>query len=282
MRPHQWIKNLIIFAALIFSKSLTNSEQLITTIYGFLIFSLIAGGTYIINDILDKENDLEHPEKSKRPIASGKLSINTALTFSTFIITLSIFLSFLLDFKFGITILIYLILSFSYSKYLKKIVLLDIIVLASFYVIRAIAGALLINVFISPWLILCTFLLAIFLALGKRRNELISLSANAQNHRLILKDYNLNLLDQLIAVVTSSTVIVYILYVLSEDVKDQFGDSNLIYTTPFVLYGIFRYLYLIHKKDSGGNPSKLLFIDKPLLLNTIAWIVLVIILIYTS
>lgn len=280
MRPHQWVKNLIIFAALIFSQSLTNSERLFTTIYGFLIFSLITGGTYIINDILDKKNDLAHPEKSKRPIASGQLSVNTALTFSSFIITISIFLSFVLDFEFGMASLIYTILSFLYSKYLKKIVLLDIIVLASFYVIRAIAGALLINVFISPWLVISTFLLAIFLALGKRRNELVSLSDNAQNHRSILKDYNLNLLDQLIAVVTSSTVLVYILYVLSEDVKNQFGTSNLIYTTPFVLYGIFRYLYLIHKKKSGGNPSKLLFNDRPLLINIIAWIALIIIFIY--
>lgn len=282
MRPQQWIKNLLIFAALIFSKNLTNIDYLLKTIYAFFIFCFLSGSVYLINDILDFNKDKEHSEKSKRPIVSGKLSKSTALVFSLLISLISLLLSFLLNINFGYIALIYLVLNLIYSYSLKKIVIIDVMVLAGFYVIRAIAGAEVIKVEISSWLIICTLLLALFLALGKRRHELIFLAEKAINHRTILKEYSTQYIDQMVSVVTASTVLVYILYTVSDEVLIKFGTNKLIYTVPFVLYGIFRYLYLIHQKEASGSPSRALITDKPILINIALWLLTVILIIYVK
>lgn len=280
MRPHQWVKNLLLFAAVIFSNNLFDIDLLTTSVFAFVIFCALSGSSYIINDYLDRDKDQEHPEKKLRPIASGKLNPTIALALSITILIASIVISFLINTEFAIVAMIYLALNLFYSFSLKKIAIIDVMVLSLLYVLRAVAGAEAIGVEISSWLLICTLLLSLFLAFAKRRHELTSLAENAHNHRAILKDYSEKLLDQMISIVTASTVIVYILYTVSDDVIANFGTTNLIYTVPFVLYGIFRYLFLIHKRDLGGSPSKILIGDKPLLLTIGLWFVTVIAIIY--
>lgn len=280
MRPHQWVKNLLLFAAVIFSNNLFDLDLFSTSVLAFVIFCALSGSSYIINDYLDRDKDKEHPEKKLRPIASGKLNLTFALTTSILILVASITISFFINTQFAIVATVYLALNLFYSFSLKKIAIIDVMVLALLYVLRAVAGAEAIGVEISSWLLICTLLLSLFLAFAKRRHELTSLAENAHNYRAILKDYSEKLLDQMIAIVTSSTVIVYILYTVSDDVVTNFGTTNLVYTVPFVLYGIFRYLFLIHKRDLGGSPSKILISDKPLLLTIGLWFVTVIAIIY--
>lgn len=280
MRPHQWVKNLLVFAALIFSRNLTSGSAVLRSVLAFVIFCLLSGCVYILNDIVDLEKDKQHPEKSLRPLASGKLSKQSALLAVLALGIIALGCSFWLNVQFGVIAVIYLAINLAYSGWLKQFVIIDVMVLASFYVLRAMAGAEAIRVDISPWLIICTLLLALFLAFGKRRHELVSLADNAVNHRAILREYSATLIDQMISVVTASTVMVYILYTVSDDAVRQFGTKELIYTTPFVIYGIFRYLFLLHRRERGGNPSKLLLADKPLLVSIMLWLATVIVIIY--
>jgi len=281
MRPKQWIKNLLIFAGLIFSKNLLALDLWIISILAFLLFCLLSGSIYIINDIIDLESDKKHPIKSKRPLPSGQLKVRQAWIAAIIIALFSISLSFVLKIDFGIIALAYFLLILVYSLSLKHIVILDVLVISIGFVMRAAAGALAISVEISPWLLICTILLALFLALGKRRHELLLLE-NAQEHRRSLEDYSQELLDQMISVVTASTVIAYSLYTMAGETIRKFNTSNLKYTIPFVIYGIFRYLYLIYQKQQGGDPGKALITDRPLILNIALWIATVIILIYLS
>jgi len=267
MRPKQWTKNLLLFAGLIFDKKFTNSNLTLRAFLGFVLFCLISGAIYIINDIKDIEEDKFHPIKKKRPIASGKISISTALTFSITIIILSLISAYLLNVGFGNSALIYVILILLYSGFLKHIVILDIMIVSIGFVIRAIAGAQVIGIIFSPWLLICTMFLALFLALCKRRYELVVLSDNANIHRKVLEEYSPLFLDQMISIVTASTVISYALYTIT-----RWEEKRLIYTIPFVLYGIFRYLYLVYKKGEGGSPEILLLKDKSLLLDILLWV----------
>lgn len=280
MRPSQWLKNLFIFAPLIFSQNIFNPPLLLKTIVAFILFCLLSGSLYILNDVKDLKEDTLHPIKSKRPIASGRLKKSTAVLSFIILSAIALILSLALNIHFFIMALIYFLLQLSYSFWLKHIVILDVFVIAAGFFIRVVAGGLAIDVYLSSWLLICTILLALFLAMSKRRHELVLLKENAQGHRRILKEYNPYLLDQMIAVVTASTLIAYCLYTISEETVAKFGTTNLIYTVPFVLYGIFRYLYLVHQKTEGGSPEVLIIKDKPLLIDLFLWIVAALLILY--
>jgi len=272
MRPRQWTKNLLVFAALIFSQNLFNTSMLRDSTIAFVIFCLLSGSVYTLNDLLDIKQDRLHPKKSKRPLASGKLKPASAIIAGLLLVTLSLANAFWLNTNFGLIALSYFILQIAYSTILKHVVILDVLAVSIGFVLRAIAGAEVIDVPISSWLLVCTILLALFLSLGKRRHEILLLEENAANHRKILYEYSPGLLDQMISVVTASTVVAYALYTMSAETITKFQTDNLKYTIPFVLYGIFRYLYLIHQRSEGGSPEKILLNDKPLLINIILYL----------
>jgi 4-hydroxybenzoate polyprenyltransferase len=275
MRPRQWTKNLLVFAALIFSQNLSNLPMVSDATIAFIIFCLLSGSVYTLNDLLDVKQDRTHPKKSQRPLASGKLQPPIAIVSGSILVLLSLANAFWLNTNFGFIALGYFILQIAYSTALKHIVILDVLAVSIGFVLRAIAGAEVINVPISSWLLVCTILLALFLSLGKRRHEIILLEDNAADHRKILFEYSPALLDQMISVVTASTVVAYALYTMSAETITKFQTDNLKYTIPFVLYGIFRYLYLIHQKSEGGSPEKILLNDRPLLINIILYLLTV-------
>ncbi|OHB46878.1 MAG: phosphoribose diphosphate--decaprenyl-phosphate phosphoribosyltransferase [Planctomycetes bacterium GWF2_39_10] len=273
MRPEQWIKNFFVFTALLFSKNLLNLSKDIDALVGFIIFCMITGCSYIINDLVDLEKDKLHPTKSQRPIASGRLNKTTAIKITTIICLVSLSFAFYIKSFFGIIVLTYFLLNIGYSIYLKNIVIIDVVTIASGFVLRVLGGAVIISVTSSQWLILCTILLSLFLGFSKRRHELVLLEDNATGHRKVLEHYSPYFLDQMISVVTASTVICYALYTMSKDTIEKLGTSKLIYTIPFVLYGIFRYLYLVHQKEKGGSPTEIVFTDKPMIVNIILWVI---------
>jgi 4-hydroxybenzoate polyprenyltransferase len=272
MRLQQWIKNLFLFAAVIFSGRLTHAGDVLSTVIGFFFFCFVTSGVYLLNDITDLENDKLHPIKSQRPLPSGNLRTSTAMASSIVLSTVGLAGSFYLRPEFGVAVSAYLIINIVYSIKLKNIVIMDVMTIAAGFVLRVVAGAVLIDVPTSEWLIICTVLLSLFLGFSKRRHELTYLEATANTHRSVLQHYSPYFLDQMIGIVTASTVMSYALYTISEETVKKFGTNHLIYTVPFVLYGIFRYLYLVHKKEEGGNPTKLALTDVPLLVNIILWI----------
>lgn len=280
MRPEQWIKNFFVFTALLFSKNLFNLSKDIDALVGFIIFCMITGCAYMINDLVDLEKDKLHPTKSQRPIASGRLNKTTAIKITTIICLVSLSFAFYINSFFGIIVLTYFLLNIGYSIYLKNIVIIDVVTIASGFVLRVLGGAVIISVTSSQWLILCTILLSLFLGFSKRRHELVLLEDNATGHRKVLEHYSPYFLDQMISVVTASTVICYALYTMSKDTIEKLGTSKLIYTIPFVLYGIFRYLYLVHQKEKGGSPTEIVFTDKPMIVNIILWVIASIVFIY--
>lgn len=280
MRPKQWTKNLIIFAGLIFAHELFDPVSLAETVAAFFLFCLLSSAIYIVNDIKDVERDRQHPLKSKRPLASGELSIPAAWLSAAALTIFVLICSFALDSGFGFVALLYAVLLFAYSFWLKHLVILDVLTIAIGFVLRAVAGAEVIDVEFSAWLLLCTILLALFLGLSKRRHELTLLGENAQSHRKILQEYSPHLLDQMIGVVTASTLMAYALYTMDDRTIEKFGTSYMIVTIPFVIYGIFRYLYLVHQKAKGGSPTTILVTDKPILITIVLWVLLSIGLIY--
>lgn len=278
MRPKQWYKNLVIFVSLVFSLNLTNIDMWLSTILGFVIFCMLSGSEYILNDILDRKKDKNHPEKCKRPIASGKIKISYASIFVIFLIVVSFLASYLISIQFLLTSLVFLLLILSYSLFLKRYIIVDVLVISSGFVIRAIAGVVIgftidKNVDMSPWLVICAFLLALFLALGKRRHELALLGINAKAHRQILQDYSATMLDQMISITTAALIISYSLYTFLTE------DLYMMLTIPVVIYGLFKYLFLIHAKNFGGEPE-MLFKDKGLVVSMGLWILLVLIILY--
>ncbi|HHT9115164.1 MAG: decaprenyl-phosphate phosphoribosyltransferase [Planctomycetes bacterium] len=280
MRPEQWIKNFFVFTALLFSKNLLNPSKDIEAIIGFIIFCMITGCAYMINDFVDLEKDKLHPAKSRRPLASGKLKKDTAVKIVVLVCLASLFFAFYMNILFGIVVLAYFLLNIGYSIYLKNIVIIDVVSIAAGFVLRVLGGAVIISVVASQWLILCTILLSLFLGFSKRRHELILLEDNATSHRKVLEHYSPYFLDQMIAVVTASTLICYALYTMSRDTVEKLGTSKLIYTIPFVLYGIFRYLYLVHQKEEGGSPTEIMFTDKPMIINICLWVISSVVFIY--
>jgi 4-hydroxybenzoate polyprenyltransferase len=280
MRPIHWVKNLLVFAGLLFSQNFFSPPHFLKSLFAFALFCGISSSVYILNDILDLKHDKLHPIKSKRPLASGELSLSSGLIFSLLLGGIAIILSFLLQKNFGLIVVIYFFLNLLYSTHLKQVVILDVMCVAAGFVLRAVAGAIVIEVTISSWLVVCTILLALFLGFSKRRHELILLEDNAVNHRRILAEYSPYFLDQMIAVVTASTVVAYAFYTLSPEVMEKLGTKYMDLTIPFVLYGIFRYLYLIHQKKEGGRPTKMLLTDKPILINILLWLVAVFLILY--
>ncbi|HKB07861.1 MAG TPA: decaprenyl-phosphate phosphoribosyltransferase [Candidatus Polarisedimenticolia bacterium] len=278
MRPRQWIKNLVVFAALIFAKKWMELPLAMRAVAAFGLFCLASGAVYIINDLFDADRDRKHPQKARRPIASKALGVTPAIAAAILFLTGSIMAGFALSPPFGALLLIYVAINLVYSFWLKEIVIIDVMLIASGFVLRAVAGAVVIDVPISHWLIMCTILLSLFLALCKRRQELATLE-NAHVHRVSLQEYSVEFIDQMINVVTPSTLVTYILYCVSPEVERNLGTRHLYLTVPFVLYGIFRYLYLVHRKGGGGSPTQTLLTDLPLLVCIGLWGLTVVLLI---
>lgn len=269
MRPKQWIKNGFVFAGLLFSKSFFKLEPTLKTLACFVLFSMVSGTVYILNDIIDKEKDAHHPEKCKRPIASDKLSRKTALAFHFIILTVSLVAAAFIDLRMSLFLIGYYFLVLAYSLKLKNIFILDVIVLSMGFVLRTVAGAVIIDVWISPWLVLCTMLLAQFLSFNKRKNELMVLSEKAGEHKKTLEYYTPELINSMISVISAVMLMTYSLYTFSAG-----KSSYMMITIPFVFYGIFRYQYLVINKNEGGNPETTFLKDKPLLIDVFLWVVL--------
>jgi 4-hydroxybenzoate polyprenyltransferase len=280
MRPRQWTKNLFVFPAIVFAQRLWDKGAVDVTLAAFIIFCFLSSSVYLVNDIADADKDRLHPTKRNRPIASGRLPAGVALASSLLLAAFSIALAFAINDRFVLCASLYLGLNLVYSFSLKHVVILDVIMVAAFFVLRAVAGAAAINVGISHWLLICTFLLALFIAMSKRRHELVLLENNASAHRASLTEYSPYLLDQMISVVTASTVMGYTLYTVDQDTVAKFGTDHLVYTVPFVVFGIFRYLYLIHQKGEGGDPDRIIVSDRPFLINLLLWAAVVVFAVY--
>jgi 4-hydroxybenzoate polyprenyltransferase len=282
LRPHQWTKNLVVFAALAFSKHLFEPGPFLRTALAFAVFCGISGAVYLVNDVVDVERDQLHPRKRFRPIAGGQLGRTQALMIAAMLAVSCLAAALALRPAFAACAAVYLALNLLYSFLLKEVVILDALALSLGFVVRAVAGGVVIAVDISEWLLICTLLLALFLALAKRRAELTTLSDTAVEHRKILAEYSPQLLDQMISVVTASCVTAYAFYTTAAETRDKFGGGKLAWTLPFVLYGIFRYLYLVHQKDQGGSPSEILLADRPMLTAVVLWAAAVVAIIYTA
>jgi 4-hydroxybenzoate polyprenyltransferase len=270
MRPRQWTKNAFVLAAVVFDRQLLNPTAIIRSLIGFFLFCLLSSSVYILNDIFDVEADKVHPQKRTRPIASGQLPIPVALGAAIGLLLVTLSASFVLSYGFGWVSLAYFLINLTYSKWLKHIPLLDVIIIATGFVLRVAAGVMLIVVErFSPWLYVVTTLFALYIGFGKRRAELALLAANATDHRRVLDGYTIPFLDQLITIVSSTTIVGYSLYTFSAPNLPQ--NHTMMLTIPFVLYGIFRYLYLIQIKQAGGAPEELLLADRPLQITIVLW-----------
>ena len=277
-RPKQWIKNLVVFLALMFTAnqywSLADPSRFVNlagrTLLAFVLFCLTTGSVYLINDVVDIKKDQEHPTKRFRPLPSGKLKVSQAIVAAVCLILVSGGFSFWLETSLGFLVMGYFLLMLAYSYLLKHIVIIDVFTIAAGFMLRVVAGAAVIQVPISPWLYICTILGALFLGFTKRRHELVLLNDDATRHRPILEQYTPGLLEQMIAVVTPSTVIAYSLYTFSAENLPK--NHAMMLTIPFVLYGVFRYLYLVHTKNQGGSPEEALLRDVPLMVNIALWV----------
>jgi 4-hydroxybenzoate polyprenyltransferase len=280
LRPGQWTKNLFVFAALVFAQRLTDRTDVLRSVVAFLVFCGLSSTVYLVNDVLDREPDQRHPLKANRPVASGLVSPALAITAAAVLGTGAMVVAWLLGQLFLQPAAAYLVLMTAYSLFLKHLVIIDVLTIAAGFTLRAAGGAAAIAVPISHWLLVCTTLLALFIALSKRRHELTLLTETATDHRPILSDYTPYLLDQMISVVTASTLIAYAFYTISPETTQKFGTDLLTLTIPFPLYGIFRYLYLVHRLDKGGSPAELVVNDRPLLLCVALWALSMIAIIY--
>jgi 4-hydroxybenzoate polyprenyltransferase len=280
LRPDQWTKNLIVFAALIFAVKLLDPAALANASAAFLIFCALSGAVYLINDVSDREQDRLHPIKKSRPIAAGELSPGAAIMWAVALGTGALAAAYALRPALAAVAAAYLALFVVYTRSLKHIVVLDVMTIAIGFVLRAVAGGLVINVHISDWLLVCTMLGALFLGLAKRRHEITLLAEGAKGHRRILEEYDPYLLDQMIGVVAAATMVAYIIYCASPETRAYFGTEWMVLTTPFPVYGLFRYLYLVHRKAGGGSPSDMLLEDRPLLACVVLWGITAVVIIY--
>ncbi|MGE5176324.1 MAG: decaprenyl-phosphate phosphoribosyltransferase [Hyphomicrobiales bacterium] len=279
MRIYQWTKNLVLFAGLVFTLKLLDPAYAVPSVVGFFAFSIAVSGVYLWNDVIDVDRDRLHPEKRERPVASGRVPPAAAGLFGALLVAAGLAGCFLLGPRFGATAVAYVALTVAYSVFVKNVVLLDVVFIAMGFVIRAAAGVELLQdvagaserIELSPWLLVCAFFLALFLAIGKRRHELSMLTEDAARHRTALGNYTMRLLDQLVAVVTSATVLAYSVYTIAPETLAKFHGRPLYLTIPFVLYGIFRYLYLMYAEEKGGNPSEHLLTDRATLVNVLLW-----------
>jgi len=280
LRPEQWTKNLIIFGALLFGQRLLDVPSVLRAAAAFAVFCGLSGVVYLLNDVADREADRSHPLKRRRPIASGEVPVSAALGTAAILGVAALAAAFLLRVQFGVFATAYLALLAFYSGPLKHVVIIDVLTIAVGFVLRAGAGAVVIDVPISNWLFLVTMLGALFLALSKRRHELVLLADGATIHRPILQEYSPYLLDQMISVVTASTLVAYAFYTINPETVEKFHTNHLSLTLPFLLYGIFRYLYLVHQKEGGGSPADTLVNDRPLLVCVALWATAVALIIY--
>ncbi|MCK4303938.1 MAG: decaprenyl-phosphate phosphoribosyltransferase [Candidatus Eisenbacteria sp.] len=277
LRPRQWTKNLLLLAGVLFSVEFTVTSQVLRALGAVTCFCLLSSAGYIFNDLKDLNSDRFHPRKRNRPLPSGRLSLAVARVIFILLMIFGLGGAFLLGAGFGAVAVAYIALSILYTLLLKRIVLLDVMCIAILFVLRAVAGveALHPSPQLSPWLLVCTLFLALFIAVVKRRHERMTLLENAERHRSILGEYSPELLDQMIPVVTGSTILAYALYTIVPLTEEHAPPERMIYTIPFVVYGVFRYLYLIYRKGKGGAPSEVLLTDGPLLVNVALWGVVV-------
>jgi 4-hydroxybenzoate polyprenyltransferase len=282
LRPGQWTKNLVIFAGLLFGRRLFDADAVLTAVAAFVVFCILSGVVYLVNDVADRDTDRLHPLKAHRPIASGALPVRVAILSAVALGAIALLAAYRIGWPFTMVAAAYLALQIAYSGPLKHIVIIDVLTIAIGFVLRAVAGAVAVNVEISHWLLVCTILLALFIALAKRRHEIVLLAAGASGHRPILGEYSAYLLDQMISVVTASTLIAYVFYTISPETVQKFGTQWLGLTIPFPLYGIFRYLYLVHQREGGGSPADLLLTDRPLLACVALWALAVALIIYRA
>ena len=280
MRPAQWIKNLLVLAGLVFAEKIGDLHLSWLALQAFLVFCMLSSAVYLINDVLDRERDREHPLKKERPVASGKLSPGLCTLTAMILALAAAAWAMRLGRQFSIVGVSYLVLNILFTVKLKHVVIVDVMTIALGFLLRVLAGTVVINVETSHWILICTFLLSLFLGFGKRRHELILLESEASTHRDVLVHYSPYFLDQMISVVTPSTLICYTLYTLSGDTVAHVGSRNLLFSVPFVMYGIFRYLYLIHERIGGGDPTHLLLTDLSLLGAVVFWLAVVGIVLY--
>jgi 4-hydroxybenzoate polyprenyltransferase len=271
MRPQQWAKNLFVLTPLLFSRSLFAPAAVGQALVCFILFCLGSSSVYLLNDIQDRSQDRLHPTKRFRPLASGELNLGVALGAMVTFLLVTLAGGLLLDKTLALVLLSYWLINLLYSTWLKYQVILDVFVLASGFVLRVVGGGVAISVEVSHWLLLCTTLLALFLGFSKRRHELVRLGQTAGAHRQVLGEYNSHFLDMMIGIVTASTVMSYALYTVSEETVQRFHTRGLLLTLPFVLYGIFRYLYLVYNKNQGEDPTQSLLTDRPMVINLCLW-----------
>jgi 4-hydroxybenzoate polyprenyltransferase len=280
LRPYQWVKNTLVFAGLIFSHSLVRWESVRLSSFAFLCFCLASSGVYLANDLRDLEEDRQHPTKRLRPLAAGALEPRTAV-FALMLLLLCAFVGgYFLKPMFGVVLLGYVVLNAAYTLWLKHLVILDVMTVAIGFILRAVGGAVVIGVTASPWLILCTLMLALLVGFGKRRNELTLLEDKAQNHRRSLEGYSTQFLDLMMAVTACAVVVTYALYTMADETVARFGTRAMVLTTPWVLYGVFRYFYLVLKRSEGGDPSRLFISDLPMMINALLWVIVVCFILY--
>lgn len=282
IRPKQWIKNFFVFAPLLFSRHIFQLEYLIPSVAAFIIFSLASSAVYIINDIMDVESDRAHPKKKYRPIASGEVSVKQAMIFLVLLVIIIIGGLFVQRTIFAFVIVLYLITNLLYSLKIKSIVLLDVFFISFGFMLRVLGGAAAIGVTVSSWMILTTIFISLFLAISKRRSELSQIvnKENIDKQRKVLKEYSVEFADEINTIAAAGTIISYALYTVSERTVATFGTEKLIYTTPFVIYGIFRYMYLMHQKNLGESPTSIVTKDIPIILDVLAWFTFSILIIY--
>lgn len=280
MRPKQWAKNGFVFAAIVFDQQFLNADSMLRVIATFGLMCLAASSIYLINDLVDVERDRQHPKKRFRPIASGRLPVPVAIIATVALLTIAIVGGFLLDVSLALVVIGYVILHIAYSFFLKNIVILDVFAIAGGFVLRVIAGVVVIDVTqFSPWLYVCAALLSLFLAIGKRRQELLMMKEDAGKTRSILEEYNITLINDMLRLTITTTAIAYTLYATEAETILARADYMLL-TVPFVYYALFRYMYVIYVKEHGGDPTELLFEDRPLQVGILLWIIVVMFLLY--
>ncbi len=280
MRPGQWSKNGFLFAALLFSRNVFHPAKAATCLFAFAVFCLASGAVYLLNDLIDVEQDRKHPRKQSRPLASGDLTPQNGWLAFSIVLPASLFAGYLVNVPFVLILCAYLAVQIAYCTFIKRIVILDVFAIAVGFFLRVAAGSAAIQVPMSRWLLICTIFISLFLALAKRRHELLLLGDEAGDHRKVLRQYNVMFLDQMVSIATAGTIVSYSLYTLSEETIAKFGTNRLWITVPIVFYGVSRYLYRVYKHRDGGQPEEMIWKDKPLLACLAVYVVSVVLIIY--
>jgi len=280
LRPHQWTKNLFVFAPSLFARKLDDPQSLLVVAEAFFLFCAASGAVYVFNDIVDAKADRVHPRKRLRPIASGAVSVPAAALLAALLCAVSVGLSFLSDRSFGAVVICYLLVNVFYSLFAKGLIIIDVLCISFGFFLRILGGSVILDIYLSNWIIICGLLLSVFLSLGKRRHETVLLAEKGVAPGPAVEHYSPYLLDQFTVVVTAATLVSYMIYTMDQHTVEFFGTRNLVFTVPFVLYGIFRYLFLVHEKKDGGDPAMVMLTDRPLLINIVLWVILCLAIIY--